>query len=156
MDDPEAQERLEKYVSSLSKGEAARGLSIAKLHKGFLLCDFIVHHGVSDENGKWHGGAMVTVMDVIGGWTASTFTSQEHVSVYLSLSFYSKPNLQEMVEIEGKVTGQKGRMTSVRVEVRNKVRGGQMVASADMWVAPSPAKKKGVHQTNKKPLSSKL
>ncbi|XP_054781619.1 uncharacterized protein LOC129288847 [Prosopis cineraria] len=158
MEDSRAQEILKKRISSLSKGsvghdaevEATRGVTLLKLRKGFLLCDFLVHSGVSDESGKWHQGAMTTLMDVIGSWTAFSFTSQPQLTVQLSVSCYSKPDLQEEVEVEGKVMGEEGRMTSVRVEVRNK-RHGRMVALGIMWMAPSHPNI-NIH----KPLSSKL
>ncbi|XP_028796544.1 uncharacterized protein LOC114751995 isoform X2 [Neltuma alba] len=140
MEDSEAQGRLEERIRSLSKGaagheaeaEAARGLSLVKLHRGFLLCNFKVHRGVSDESGKWHEGAMTTLMDIIGSWTAFSFTSQN----------------QETVEVEGKAMGKTGKITSVKVEVRKK-EDGQTVALGIMWMAPS-------HPNPTKPLPSKL
>ncbi|KAK4269356.1 hypothetical protein QN277_022522 [Acacia crassicarpa] len=151
-------ERLEKWIRRLSKGEAGnevgveanKGVTLVKLDKGFVLCDFIVHNGVvSDESGKWHEGAMMTLMDGISSWVAFSLTSLHHITVSLSVSFYSKPYLQEVVEIEAKATGKKGRMTSVTVEVRNKHHR-QPLALGVIWMAPaSPS-------NNNKPFPSKL
>ncbi|XP_028789526.1 uncharacterized protein LOC114745532 isoform X1 [Neltuma alba] len=156
MEDSEGQGRLEERIRSLSKGaagheaeaEAARGLTLVKLHKGFLLCNFKVHRGVSDESGKWHEGAMTTLMDIIGSWTAFSFTSQNQVTVHLSVSSFSNPNLQETVEVEGKAMGKTGKITSVKVEVRKK-EDGQTVALGIMSMAPS-------HPNPTRPLPSKL
>lgn len=43
--------------------------------------------------------------------------------------------MQDEVEIEAKVKGNKGKLTSVVVEVRNKSEGGQSIASATQWTA---------------------
>ncbi|KAK4269357.1 hypothetical protein QN277_022523 [Acacia crassicarpa] len=148
-------EGLEKWIRRLLKGEesnevdveANKGLTLVKLDRGFVLCDFIVHNGVSDESGKWHEGAMMTLMDGISSWVAFSVTSLHHITVSLSVSFYSNPHLQEVVEIEAKATGKKGRMTSVTVEVRNKHHR-QLLALGVIWMAPS--------SHNYKPLPSKL
>ncbi|KAI9107882.1 hypothetical protein K1719_021218 [Acacia pycnantha] len=142
-------ERLEKWIRRLSKGEVAnevgveanKGVTLVKLDKGFVLCDFIVHNGVSDESGKWHEGAMMTLIDEISSWVAFSLTSLHHITVSLSVSFYSNPYLQEVVEIEAKATEKKGRMTSVTVEVRNKHHR-QPLALGVIWMAPASNKNK--------------
>ena len=58
MENPEDKEILENRIKRLSKGEvghevdteALKGLELVKLHKGFLLCEFLVHYGVSVSN----------------------------------------------------------------------------------------------------------
>ncbi|KAI9107789.1 hypothetical protein K1719_021125 [Acacia pycnantha] len=161
MEESKALETVEKWIRRSSKGEigheaeaeATKGLTLLKLHKGFVLCDFLVHYGVSDESGKWHEGAMATLLDIIGSLTAFSVTPDEQRTVSLSVSCYSKPYLQEVVEIEGKAMAERGRMTSVRVEVRNKHER-QMVALGIMWVAHAPPKN-AAHQINKS-ISPKL
>ncbi|KAK4269355.1 hypothetical protein QN277_022521 [Acacia crassicarpa] len=149
-------ERLETWIRRLSKGEVAneveveanKGTTLVKLDKGFLLCDFIIHNGVSDESGKWHEGAMMTLMDMVGSWAAFSLTLLHQITVSLSVSFYSKPYLQEVVEIEAKAIAKKGRMTSVTVEVRDKHRR-QPLALGVIWMAPAS-------NNNKPLLPSKL
>ncbi|KAF7843368.1 Thioesterase superfamily [Senna tora] len=113
-------ERIEKHLRNLcngSKGYAIEALIAnhvrpINIHTGFMLCEFVVHHGVSDENGNWHVGAMATLIDVIGSLTVFSFTASDNVTVDFALSYFSNAKLQEEVEIEGKVMGKKERMTS--------------------------------------------
>ncbi|KAI9107902.1 hypothetical protein K1719_021238 [Acacia pycnantha] len=130
------------YLQEVVKGiaanevdvEANKDVTLVKLDKGFVLCNFIVHNGVSDESGKWHEGAMVTLMDVVGSWAAFSLTSLHQIT--------------EVVEIEAKASGKKGRMTSVTVEVRNKHHR-RPLAMGVMWMAPSSS-------NNNKPIPSRL
>ncbi|KAK4269358.1 hypothetical protein QN277_022524 [Acacia crassicarpa] len=161
MEESKAQERVEQWIRRSSKGEigheaeveATKDLRLLKIHKGFVLCDFLIHYGVSDESGKRHEGAMATLLDIIGSLTAFSFTAHEQTTVSLSVSCYSKPNLQEVVEIEGKAMAEQGRMTSVRVEVRTK-HDRQIVALGIMWMAHAPPKN-AAPQINKS-ISPKL
>ncbi|GAV64452.1 4HBT domain-containing protein [Cephalotus follicularis] len=94
------------------------GLLIVEAHKGFIRCKFIVPDCVSDENGNWHVGAMATLIDDVGA--AAIYSSVGHVKATLefNVSYFSTAKIQEEVEIEANVVGDKGRLASVLVEVR--------------------------------------
>ena len=58
-----------------------------------------------------------------------------------------RPQLQEEVEMDGRVVGRKGKMAAVTVEVRKK-ESGELVATCRQWMAPLG--------TTKRNTSSKL
>ncbi|KAK8274438.1 hypothetical protein V6Z11_D10G073700 [Gossypium hirsutum] len=99
------------------------GLQVIEARTGFLRCNFIVPLLASDINGNWHVGAIATIIDNVG------------VTVNFNITYYSTAKIQDEVEIEAKVKGNKGKLTSMAVEVRNKSNGGQLIASATQWTA---------------------
>ncbi|KAL3598409.1 hypothetical protein D5086_006327 [Populus alba] len=92
------------------------GLKIVKAHKGFVLCDFVVSNRISDADGNWHVGAMATLIDDVGAAAIYSYGGHIKASVDLNISFLSTAKIQEEVEVEAKVVGDKGRITSVLVE----------------------------------------
>ncbi|KAK7349192.1 hypothetical protein VNO77_06361 [Canavalia gladiata] len=124
-----------------------KGIRVVKGHEGFLLCDFSIHNGLSDENGHWHVSAIATLVDIIASCVSYSFTSCSQVTLDFSISYYSKAKVQEEVEIEAKVIGKKDELTSVIVEVRKK-ESGELVALAKLWMA--------VARRNPRPQASKL
>ncbi|KAL5793005.1 hypothetical protein ACOSP7_001599 [Xanthoceras sorbifolium] len=109
------------------------GLQIVEAREGFLRCNFIVPMLVADKIGNWEVGAMATLIDVMGG-AAIYSLAADHipVSVDLSISFYSTAKMQEEVEIEARFVGNRGKLTSVVVEVRRK-ENGELVAIGKQW-----------------------
>ncbi|KAJ1388766.1 Thioesterase domain [Sesbania bispinosa] len=144
-----------KWIQDLADGTTGhelevlttRSIRIVRAHKGFLLCDFTIHNGLSDENGNWHVGAIATLVDIIGSFASFSFTSYLSVTLDFSISYYSTAKVQEEVEVEGKVIGKKNELTSVIVEVRKK-KNQELVAMGKQWMA--------VARRNSRPQASKL
>lgn len=135
-------EVTKKWIKDMAEGTScheigaltSKGIQFVKAHKGFLLCDFIIHDGLLDENGNWHASAIATLVDVIASCTTYTFTPSQHVTLDFSISYYSPAKVQEEVEVEGKVIEQKDMLTSVIVEVRKK-QNGELVGLGKLWMA---------------------
>ncbi|KAJ6932606.1 hypothetical protein NC651_008134 [Populus alba x Populus x berolinensis] len=109
-------------------------LKIVKAHKGFVLCDFVVSNRISDADGNWHVGSMATLIDDVGAAAIYSYGGHIKASVDLNISFLSTAKIQEEVEVEAKVVGDKGRITSVLVEVRRKSNG-ELIALGKQWMA---------------------
>ncbi|PPD80229.1 hypothetical protein GOBAR_DD22837 [Gossypium barbadense] len=126
------------------------GLQVIEARTGFLRCNFIVPLLASvisllflifrlfqnfKFKGNWHVGAIATIIDNVGG--AAIYSTGHHlkVTVNFNITYYSTAKIQDEVEIEAKVKGNKGKLTSMAVEVRNKSNGGQLIASATQWTA---------------------
>ncbi|EOY26826.1 hypothetical protein SCA6_019523 [Theobroma cacao] len=111
-----------------------QGLRVIRAQRGFLRCSFTVPSDASDANGNWHVGAIATIIDNVGG--AAIYSTADRVKVTLdfNISYYSAARTQEQVEIEAKVIGNKGKLTSVVVEVRKKDNG-ELIAIGKQWTA---------------------
>ncbi|XVF86652.1 hypothetical protein PTKIN_Ptkin18bG0059600 [Pterospermum kingtungense] len=134
-------DRSLKWLRGLSKGTSheleklsLEGLQIVHAHKGFLRCNFLVPTPASDADGNWHVGAMATLIDDVGA--AAIYSVADHVKASLdfNISFYSTAKIQEEVEIEAKVIGEKGKLSQVAVEIRRK-RNGELIALGKQWMA---------------------
>ncbi|KAK7261802.1 hypothetical protein RIF29_28122 [Crotalaria pallida] len=141
MEDPSLQ-RVQRRITKLSDGEVeheieavtAKGIRLLQARNGFLLCSYIVHDTVLDENGNWQPGAIATMIDIIGSLAVHSVTPKFNVSVDFTMSFYSTAKVQEEVEIEAKVVGQKGKLTSVIVDIRKK-NNGEIIAMGKQWMS---------------------
>ncbi|XVF24956.1 hypothetical protein REPUB_Repub13aG0172300 [Reevesia pubescens] len=113
---------------------AAEGLQIVHVGKGFVRCNFIVSARVSDGDGKWHAGAIATIMDIIGSIAmySATATTRAKVTTDYNISYYSSAKIQEEVEIESKVIGNRGKLTSFVVEIKRKD-DGELIAIGKQW-----------------------
>ncbi|XP_019425000.1 PREDICTED: uncharacterized protein LOC109333865 isoform X2 [Lupinus angustifolius] len=140
MDDPSDVELTEIVTKNIEDGNVGdefsasslKGIRVVKAHKGFILCDFIAHNGLSDENGNWHVGAIATLADSIGSIVSFTFTLSPQVTIDFSISYYSTAKVQEKVEVEAKVIGKKDKLSSVIVQVRKK-ENRKLVALGKLW-----------------------
>ncbi|KAF5726870.1 hypothetical protein HS088_TW22G00555 [Tripterygium wilfordii] len=110
-----------------------QGLQVVQARKGYFLCTFVVPDRASDENGNWHAGAIATLIDVVGAAAVFSLAGHINVSVDFSVSFYSTVKIDEQVEIEAKIAGVQGKMTSVVVEVRRQNKG-ELVALGKQWM----------------------
>ncbi|KAK3193910.1 hypothetical protein Dsin_025220 [Dipteronia sinensis] len=108
------------------------GLQIVEAGKGFMRCRFIVPNLVADKIGNWQVGAMATLIDVMGVATICSVDDHIHVTVDLSISFYSTAKIKEEVEIEARFVRSRGKLTSVVVEVRRK-ENGELIAVGKQW-----------------------
>ncbi|XP_061367511.1 uncharacterized protein LOC133310575 [Gastrolobium bilobum] len=148
-------EEAVKWIRDLADGTmghevetiTTRGIRVAKAHRGFLLCDFIIHNGLLDENENWHVGAIATLVDIIGSIASYSFsTSYKHVTIDFSISYYSTAKDQVEAEVEAKVIGKKDELTSVIVQVRKK-ENGELIALGKLWMAV--ARRNARHQASK-------
>ncbi|QCE02037.1 uncharacterized protein LOC114167105 [Vigna unguiculata] len=147
-------EDVQKWIKGLSDGtygnqietSTTKGLRLVKAHKGFLLCDMIIHTGLLDESGNWHVSAIATLVDMVGSVAPYTLNQCHHVTLDLNISYFSMAKVQEEVEIEAKVVGKKDDLTSVIVEVRKK-KNAELVALGKLWMAVST--KNAKHQASK-------
>ncbi|XVF86647.1 hypothetical protein PTKIN_Ptkin18bG0059200 [Pterospermum kingtungense] len=89
--------------------------------------------GLEDVNGNWHVGAMATIIDNVGAAAIYSAGDSVKLTVNFNISYYSTAKIQEEVEIEAKVIGNKGKLTSVVVEVRKK--DGELIAIGKQWTA---------------------
>ncbi|KAF3450727.1 hypothetical protein FNV43_RR06816 [Rhamnella rubrinervis] len=128
-------EDLSKRVTSHDmEAKALEGLQVIHVHRGFVLCNFLVPTCLSDQHGNWHVGAMATLIDDVGA--AAIYSSVGHVkvSVDFNVSYFSTAKIQEEIEIEAKVVGELGKLSSVIVQVRRKCNG-QLIALGKQWMA---------------------
>ncbi|KAE8726541.1 acyl-CoA synthetase family member 3 [Hibiscus syriacus] len=110
------------------------GLRVVHAGKGFILFDLVVPNGVSDVDGNWHVGALASLLDLLGGVTIFSFANSVISSVDFNVSYYSTAKIQEHVEIESKVTANKGKLIHVVVEVKRKGNG-EVIAVGKQWMA---------------------
>ncbi|KAJ8773446.1 hypothetical protein K2173_004276 [Erythroxylum novogranatense] len=139
MGDPKV-ERSNNWLRSLSTSShelealSTQGLQVVESQKGFIRCNFIVSDNISDADGNWYVGAMATLIDDVGAAAVYSLAGEVRVSVDFNISIFSAAKLQEEVEIEAKVVGEKETITSVLIEVRKKD-GGQVIALGKQWMA---------------------
>ncbi|KAG5026026.1 hypothetical protein AAZX31_08G201400 [Glycine max] len=152
MEDPSL-DVIQKWIKGLSDGtkgqqletSTTKGIRLVKAHKGFILCDLIIHSGLLDENGNWHASAITTLVDMLASFASYSITSCHQVTLDLSISFYSTAKVQEEVEVEAKVIRKKDELISVIVEVRKK-HNGELVALGKLWMV---ARKNPKHPASK-------
>ncbi|KAF8388957.1 hypothetical protein HHK36_025641 [Tetracentron sinense] len=136
------QQKAKKILQDLAEGRSGqrigglsvRGLQIKRVQKGLILCNFVIPKHLSNKDGNWHVGAIATLIDAIGGITIISSVGLFKASVNFDVSYFSTAKIHEEVEIESKVLGQKGRLTSVIVEIRRK-EDGEMVALGKLWMS---------------------
>ncbi|KAL4278713.1 hypothetical protein GQ457_03G041600 [Hibiscus cannabinus] len=123
-------------VSVELENRAAQGLRIDHLQKGLMRCTFVIPPSASDANGKWQVGAIATIIDIIASMVilSETGIARAQVTMDYNISYYSSAKIQEEVEIEAKVIGDKGKLTSAVVEVKRKY-DGKLIAVAKQWTA---------------------
>lgn len=119
--------------------------------------------GGKDVDGNWHGGAIATLMDTVGAVAIYSVFNHVMKSMDFSISYYSTAKIQvslryytnfffkreligtcsiniggdymqEEVEINAKVLGNKGKLIQVMIEVRKKGNG-DLIALAKQWMA---------------------
>ncbi|PPS06992.1 hypothetical protein GOBAR_AA13648 [Gossypium barbadense] len=111
-----------------------QGLRVTHAEKDFMRFDFVVPNTVSDVDGNWHVGALASLLDLIGIVTIYSFVNRVISTVDFSASYYSTTKIQEHVEIESKVTANRGKLLHVVIEVRRKGNG-EVIAVGKQWMA---------------------
>ncbi|KAH1091016.1 hypothetical protein J1N35_018273 [Gossypium stocksii] len=111
-----------------------QGLHVTHAEKGFMRFDFLVSNAVSDVDGNWSVGALASLVDIIGLVTIYSFANRVASTVDLNVSYYSTATIQEHVEIESKVSANRGKLLHAMVEVRRKGNG-EVIAIGKLWMA---------------------
>ncbi|KAI3850818.1 hypothetical protein MKW92_032320 [Papaver armeniacum] len=114
--------------------QALQNLYSVHVQKGLIQCNFIVPISLSDRDGNWRVGAVATLIDLLGASVVHTIHGNIHVSVDFKISFFSTVKIQEEVEIEAKVLGDKGSLFSFTVVIRKK-ENGDLVAIGKQWMS---------------------
>ncbi|XP_044491783.1 uncharacterized protein LOC123215653 [Mangifera indica] len=133
--------RANEWLRQLVEGELGHelenitlaNLETLKAHEGYILCSYIIPVKLADKDGNWEVGSIASIIDTVGGVAIYSFSGHIKASVDFSISFYSTTKVQEEVEIEAKVAGERGTLTSVLVEVRKKDNG-QLIALGKQWM----------------------
>ncbi|MBA0615260.1 hypothetical protein Godav_015416, partial [Gossypium davidsonii] len=98
-----------------------QGLHVTHAEKGFMRFDFVVPNAIS-------------LVDIIGLVTIYSFANRATSTVDLNVSYYSTATIQEHVEIESKVSANRGKLMHAVVEVRRKGNG-EVIAIGKVWMA---------------------
>ncbi|RZC75637.1 hypothetical protein C5167_051122 [Papaver somniferum] len=130
------------WLESTARGQTGREIdrqalqNLYSLHvqKGLIQCNFVVPKSLSDRDGNWRVGAIASLIDLIGASVVHTIHGNIHVSVDFNISFFSTIKVQEEVEIEAKVLGDKGSLFSFTVVIRKK-ENGDLVAVGKQWMS---------------------
>ncbi|XP_050237952.1 uncharacterized protein LOC126687434 [Mercurialis annua] len=102
---------------------ALRGIRVDRVEPGFVSCTFKVPPRLTDRSGKLATGAIANLVDEVGGAVVYVEGLPMNVSVDMSISFLSSANLNDELEITGKVLGRKGGYAGTSVLVKNKATG---------------------------------
>ncbi|WCJ40647.1 Acyl-coenzyme A thioesterase 13 [Euphorbia peplus] len=113
---------------------STRGLKIMEARQGYILCSFVISNRIADENGNWEVGALATLIDDVGVTVVYSLVGYLKVSLDLTVSYISPAKIHDEVEIEARVTGEKGTLMSVQIEVRKK-QTRQLIALGKQWLA---------------------
>ncbi|KAI3977522.1 hypothetical protein MKX01_000435 [Papaver californicum] len=115
------------WIQNLAQGrkgreietQALQNIHSIHLQKGLTRCNFIVPNSLSDKLGNWHAGAIATLIDIIG---SSAIVTTVVTSPYPVISTHptSTAKNNEVVEIEAKVLGHKGNLSSNMVVIKKK------------------------------------
>ncbi|KAF5179129.1 Thioesterase superfamily protein, partial [Thalictrum thalictroides] len=141
MDEDSFHLKPKKWLEDLSHGRSGheieiltvQGLQVVAAQKGLIRCTFFVPKSLADRDGNWHTGAMATLMDDIGAAAIATTAGYIKASVNFDISCFSIVKVEEEVEIEAKVLSDRGKLSSVLVEVKRKDNG-EMVALGKLWM----------------------
>ncbi|WCJ42927.1 Thioesterase superfamily protein [Euphorbia peplus] len=102
---------------------ALRGIRVDRVEPGLVSCTFKVPPRLTDRSGKLATGAIVNLVDELGGAVVYVEGLPMNVSVDMSISFLSSANLNDELEITSKVLGRKGGYSGTVVLVKNKATG---------------------------------
>jgi acyl-coenzyme A thioesterase 13 len=98
-----------------------KGMVVERISKGFVRCSLVVGEELQNTYGSLHGGAICTIVDVVGTIAVLTIDPRRAgVSVELNTSFLSSAPGGSTVEIEGTAhrVGRKLAFTSVDIFLR--------------------------------------
>ncbi|KAF3673429.1 hypothetical protein BC332_34073 [Capsicum chinense] len=102
---------------------ALRGIRVDRVEPGQVFCTFKVPPRLTDREGKLASGAIANLVDEVGGAVVYVEGLPMNVSVDMSISFLSTAKADDVLEIIGRVLGQKGGYSGTSVIVKNKTTG---------------------------------
>ncbi|KAF7833744.1 acyl-coenzyme A thioesterase 13 [Senna tora] len=102
---------------------SVRGLRVDRVEPGLIVCTFKVPPRLTDRTGKLATGAIVNLIDEVGGAVAHTEGLANNVSVDMSISCLSTANVDDELEITSRLLGRKGGYSGTVVLLRNKATG---------------------------------
>nr|ABR17847.1 unknown [Picea sitchensis] len=106
-----------------------RGIQYHQITHGRLLCTFTVPSCLSDESGHWRASALMTLVDMICVAVIMTCGLPLKASVDYNVSYISPVKVHDEIEIDARVLGHNGGLSTVDVKLRNKGTG-DLVAQA--------------------------
>ncbi|KVH97983.1 uncharacterized protein LOC112511537 isoform X1 [Cynara cardunculus var. scolymus] len=132
-----------KWLENSSKfqldGLALQGMRIDRVEKGLIRCDFVVPDNLLDGEGNWNVGAISVLIDDMAASAVFSCCAGILATMDFTLSFYSAVKVDEVVEIEANVVGQKGNLVAVVVNIKKKGNG-EKVATGKQWMHTAPFK----------------
>ncbi|KAI3832874.1 hypothetical protein MKW92_002056 [Papaver armeniacum] len=108
-------------ISSEIETQPVRNLYAIHVQNGLIQCNFIVPESLSDGDGRWHVGAIATLIDTIGACAAHTTHGNINVSVDFNISYFSSAKI-------------KGNLSSVVVVIKKK-QNDDLVAIGKQWMS---------------------
>merc|ERR1711915_502688 len=107
-------------ITNFFESFALRGIYIQQITHGRLLCTFTVPPRLVEENGHWRASALMTLVDDVCGAVIMTCGLPLKVSIDYNVSYISAVKVQDEIEIDARVVGHKGGLSTVVVELRKK------------------------------------
>ncbi|KAH9300463.1 hypothetical protein KI387_012046 [Taxus chinensis] len=108
-------------ISNIYAGFVIRGLRIDQMQSGRVVCTFKVPPRLLDEEGRWRAGLIMSMVDNVCGAAIMTCDKPLKVFVDYNLSYFSVVEDHDEIEIDARVLGHKGGLSTVVVDLRNKV-----------------------------------
>ncbi|KAI3750142.1 hypothetical protein L2E82_20768 [Cichorium intybus] len=100
-----------------------RGIRLERLQPGIMICSFTVPPRLTDRNGNLAVGAIANLIDVMGATLVYEKDVPLNVSVDMSISYLSTAELNDELEISGKLLGRKGGYRGTLVILKKKATG---------------------------------
>lgn len=116
-------------ITNFFESFCLKGIQIKQITHGRLLCTFTVPPRLVEESGHWRAPALMTLVDNLCGGAIVSCGLPMKVSVDYNVSYISPVKVHDEIEIDARVMGHKGGLSTVVVELRNKGTG-ELVAYA--------------------------
>ncbi|PWZ52972.1 hypothetical protein Zm00014a_039475 [Zea mays] len=121
------------------------GVRVSLAERGRALCSLRVPPHLTDAEGNWHADAIVAAADDVCAAAIMSVEGIIKVSIHYGISYFTPAKLHvDEVEMDGRVVDQKGRMTTVAVEIWKK-ESGELVAIGRQWMTASRPKVAAAH-----------
>ncbi|KAI3512610.1 hypothetical protein L1887_19926 [Cichorium endivia] len=134
-----AKKWLEKSSQFPLDGLALKGMRIDRVEVGLIRIGFVIPDHLSDENGNWSAGAISVLIDAMAADAVFSYCGRHLATIDFTMSFYSTAKVNEEVEIEATVVGEKGNLVSVVIDIKKKGNGEKVVVGKQ-WMYVSPLK----------------
>eukprot|EP01018_Ginkgo_biloba_P001705 Gb_24977 [translate_table: standard] len=125
------------HWKNVIQGIALRGIHIQSMEAGRILCTFKVPSHLVDGDGEMRAGALATLIENIGGSAIISSDGRSQITVDLSISFLSSAKVDDELEIDARVCGHKGGLSTAVVEVKKKANG-ELIAHSRLWANKLP------------------